>query len=173
MTMTYRVRQGLQALSAFARTPDYGLAARYLAPPLMDVFRAMRRNEQLHSLNVLRALLAEGDTPRDLAVAALLHDSGKSRYPLGVWQKTYAVLLRRLFPRLFERLSSGNPHNLLIRPFVVYVHHPDWSAELMTTAGATPDAVWLAAHHQENRTHWQNHELFHLLERLQRADDAN
>ncbi len=173
MTMTYRVRQGLQALSAFARTPDYGLAARYLSPPLMDVFRQMRRNEQLHSLNVLRTLLQTGDTPRDLAVAALLHDSGKSRYPLGVWQKTYAVILRRLFPHLFERLSGGDPRHRLIRPFVVYVHHPDWSAELMTAAGASPDAIWLAAQHQENRTHWRNHELFHLLERLQQADDAN
>jgi hypothetical protein len=171
--MTYRVRQGLRALSAFAQTPDYALAEQYLAPPLMDVFRQMRRSEQLHSLNVLRALLREGDTPLALTVAALLHDSGKSRFPLAVWQKTYAVIVRRFAPRLFERLSGGDPRHLLIRPFVVYTQHPAWSAELMTTAGASPDAIWLAAHHQEARARWQDHPLYHLLERLQRADDTN
>jgi len=171
--MIYRVRQGLQALSAFARTPDTALATRFLSPPLMDVFRLMRRNEQLHSLNVLRALLRDGEPPSALAVAALLHDSGKQLYPLAVWQKTYAVIIRRIAPRLFERLSNGNPRNLLTRPFVVYVHHPDWSADLMTRAGASPNAIWLAAHHQQNRTRWKDHELFHLLERLQQADDTN
>lgn len=173
MTATYRIRQGLRALTAFARTPDYGLAARYLSPPLMDVFRSMRRSEQLHSLNVLRTLLHAGDTPPALAVAALLHDSGKSRFPLAVWQKTYAVIVRRVAPRLFDRLSHGDPRRRLIRPFVVYARHPAWSADLMTAAGADAAATWLAAHHQDDRHQWQSHDLFYLLERLQQADDAN
>lgn len=133
----------------------------------------MRRSEQLHSLDVLRTILRDGDAPPALTVAALLHDCGKTRYPLAVWQKTAAVLVRRAAPRLFERLSAGDPRHPLIRPFVVYVHHPAWSADLMRAAGADADAVWLAAHHQQDRTRWRDHELFHVLERLQRADDAN
>ena len=163
----------MRALFAFARPVDLDLAARSLSPEQLDLFQRMRRAEQLHSLNVLRALLDQGDTPPDLAVAALLHDVGKSRYPLALWQKTAAVLVRALAPALFHRLSAGDPRRMLNRPFVVYVHHPAWSAELAAQVGSSPGAVWLIAQHQQPADQACGHDLCHLLKRLQRADDAN
>jgi len=110
----------------------------------------------------------------DLAVAALLHDVGKSRYPLAVWQKTLAVLMRAFAPATFTRLSkNGSPRHVFERPFVVYVHHPAWSAEMLARTDASPDAVWLVAHHQSHGEDVQRNDLVPLLERLQRADDAN
>lgn len=173
MTAAYRIRQGLRAVFAFSQAVELPLAAEYLTPELLTLFRQMRRNEQLHSLNVLRDVLAAGSTPRDLAVAALLHDVGKSRYPLHTWQKTVAVLVRALSPGLFKRWSKGNPTHLWIRPFVVYAEHPRWSAEQIAAAGASETAIWLVMHHQEASAHWDNHPLAPLLRRLQQADDSN
>ena len=173
MTAVYRIRQGLRAVFAFSQPVEVPLAAEYLTPELMGLFQRMSRSEQLHSLNVLRAVLAQGSTPRDLAVAALLHDVGKSQYPLRTWQKTLAVLTRAISPGLFERWSQGNPANLWNRPFVVYVDHPTWSAQLIADAGASETAIWLVAHHQESADQWEDHPLVALLKRLQQADDSN
>jgi hypothetical protein len=168
-----RLRQGVRALLAFSQPVEADLAAAYLTPPLLSLFAGMRRSEQLHSLNVLRAVLAQGETPLELAIAALLHDVGKSRYPLALWQKTVPVIVRALSPAMQAKLSSGDPSVLWQRPFVVYAQHPAWSAELAASAGAPADAVWLIEHHQQNEARWRGHRLHYLLKRLQTADDAN
>jgi hypothetical protein len=173
MAAAYRLRQGLRAVFAFSKPVELPLAAQYLTPELLALFRQMRRSEQLHSLNVLRDVLAQGATPRELCVAALLHDVGKSRFPLWTWQKTLAVLVRKFAPTQFDRWSKGDPANLWMRPFVVYVEHPAWSAELIRAAGASADAIWLVTHHQESAEFWDSHPLAPLLHRLKQADDAN
>jgi hypothetical protein len=173
MAIQHRLRQGLRALFAFSRTVDYALAAPYLTDEQLRLFKQMRRGEQLHSLNVLRGVLAQGDTPPDLALAALLHDVGKIRYPLRLWQKTVAVLTRAFIPALSGRLSAGDPSRWISRPFVVYAHHPAWGADLLAQTGASENALWLVAHHADNAEHWRTHDQYPLLKRLQAADDQN
>jgi hypothetical protein len=173
MATAYRLQQGLRALFAFSQDVDWALAERYLSPPLMALFRQMDRGEQLHSLAVLRDVLAQGDAPTDLAVVALLHDVGKSRYPISVWQKTFAVIVRAFAPNLYQRWSKGSPLNLWQRPFVVYETHPLWSAELLRAAGASEAAYWLAAHHAVKGEAAQTPTQSEWLKRLQQADDQN
>jgi len=173
MAATQRLQQGIRALLAFSQLVDTALAANYLSPDLMICFRSMRRSEQLHSLNVLRDILAQGSTSPDLAIAALLHDVGKSRYPFPTWQKTLVVLVRAFTPRFFQRLSQGDEKNFWQRPFVLSQHHPAWSADIIATAGAPERAIWLVAHHADSPAQWHNHPNLYLLERLKQADDAN
>lgn len=192
----YRLEQAVRALFAFAQPVDEALAARYLPPPLLGLFHRMTRDEQLHSLNVLRDVLAQGDTPPALAAAALLHDVGKCRYPMRVWQRSLPVAVQQIAPDLARRLAQGDPARSFTRPFVVGRLHPAWGAELIAAALDSPhpsghvevilperegfraradtDALlWLVVHHQDDAANWRDHPLFPLLERLQRADDAN
>jgi hypothetical protein len=172
MAVLHRIRQGVRALFAFSQPVDYALAEQYLSPELMPIFRQMQRTEQLHTLNVLRAVLAQGAAPRDLAVAALLHDAGKARYPLRVWQKTLVVLVRKFLPKLYRRWRAGDPENIWQRPFVVRKQHPIWSAE-MVEGKVSERALWLIRNHQGQAERHKDHPYFHLLKRLQQADDAN
>lgn len=174
MTALYRIQQGVRALLAFSQPIDEALAANHLPPPLLHIFQQMRRAEQLHSLNVLRSVLAqETHTPHELAIAALLHDVGKSLYPFPTWQKSLVVLVRAFLPQLFKLLSQGDANNFWQRPFVVNVQHPTWSANMMAQAGANETTLWLVEHHAESPEQWTNHPNVHLLKRLKRADDAN
>lgn len=171
--MLYRIKQGIRSLFAFTRSVDFDLAGRYLTPAQMTLFRRFKREEQLHSLNVLRMVFAQGETPHDLAVAALLHDIGKIRFPLNTLQKTLIVLVRAFTPALFKRWSDAEYTDWWRRPFVVSVYHPKWSAELVADTGASQTALWLIRHHQDAITLHVDHPYVALLQRLQAADDSN
>lgn len=174
MTAVARLRQGIRALMAFTQTVDYDLAAVYLSPAQLALFRRTQRSEQLHGLNVLRAVLTQRDsTPHDLAVAALLHDVGKSRYPLAVWEKSLPVIVRKLLPGVYARCSAASPARIWCRPFVVVKHHPEWSAELVVQTGVSERVRWLIAHHADPLDDWHGHPDMALLARLKQADDAN
>ncbi len=168
-----RFKQGVRALFAFTTSVDFELAERYLSPQQMTLFRQMAKPEQLHSLNVLRDVLAQATTtPHDLAVAALLHDVGKSRYHLAVWQKTLSVLISKLLPPLDNRLSIEATLTFWRAPFIVRRHHPQWGGDLLS-AYAPDCVIWLVSHHADSADDWQHHAYYDLLVRLQIADDAN
>lgn len=174
MAALQRIKQGLRALFAFRQVVDYPLAERYLSNQQMSLFRQMSQSEQLHSLNVLRDVLVQNpQTPHDLAVAALLHDAGKARYSLAIWQKSLGVLIKKLTPRLFHRWSESDTINRWTSACVVMAHHPAWSAEDAQQAGTTETALWLIEHHADPLEQWQGHPCYNLLDRLKQADDTN
>ncbi len=174
--VVYRLGQGLRALAALLLPlpVDTTLAERHLTPDEFALFRRLKRSEQQHSLRVLRTVLAQADeTPPALAATALLHDVGKTRYPVGLFGKSLPVLVKIVSPERVTRWSHGDPANPLIRPFVTYCHHPAYSGELLQAAGSSPDVVWLAAHHADSPDCWGGHSLLPLLIRLQAADDKS
>ena len=172
--LLHRLEQGLRALFAFAQTVDYSLAEPYLTEKEMALFRCLAKNEQLHSLNVLRTVLAqEAETPRDLAAAAILHDVGKSRWRLAVWQKTIAVLVGKLLPKLEQRLSREENLNFWTAPFVVRRHHPKWSGELLQEINSAPAVIWLASHHAHHTEKFKDSPYYDWLVRLEAADGEN
>lgn len=174
MAVTQRLKQGIRALLAFTRGVDYNLASQYLSDAQLDLFKRMTHTEQLHSVNVLRHVLKHNEhVPHDLALVALLHDVGKSRCALGVWQKTISVLVKRFAPDVSSKLSQDETLTFWRAPFVVRRYHPKWSGELLREVGASERAIWLAEHHQDDADEWQDHPYYDLLCRLQTSDDVN
>ncbi len=168
-----RVRQGLRALSAWARPVDDDLAAAVLSPPLLALFHRMRRSEQQHSLNVLRTLRGWGYGEPPLLVAALLHDVGKSRAPYHLWDRALVVMLKAVVPGWVRRWGEQGEPSGWRRPFAISLQHPQWSAELARAAGADPLSVELIARHQERLDHEPRTTIERLLVALQAADNAN
>ena len=166
-----RLRQGVRALVAFARPVDWSRAATVLSPEELALFRRMRRSEQLHSLRVLE------DTQLDpspvLDKAALLHDVGKSCYPIRLWQRALPVVVGAISPRLMHSLAERDPRPAWSRGFVVHEHHAEWGADLVAGAGSPESVVWLVRHHGDDPARWATHALYPYLVRLKAADDAN
>ena len=173
-TAKQRFQQGLGALLAGARPVDLSLARRHLTAREFAAFQQMARAEQLHSLEVLRDILAQDEAaPSALAVAALLHDVGKSRCHLALWQKTASVLVKAFWPGLAVRLGRGESIHFWRAPFTLHEHHPKWSGDILRACGSDCAAIWLAEHHQEKAEKHRAHRHYGLLKRLQAADEAN
>lgn len=172
MGLSYRLQQlrdNLWAapLPAAARAEIAGL----LTPAENNLFDRFSPADQQHSYRVLRALVDAGYNHPDLLAAALLHDIGKTRYPLSVWDRILIVVGGALFPGHVSAWGNG-PLDGRRRPFVVRARHPAWGAEMAAAAGCRPRVVELIRRHQDKLVQ-ERDEADRLLARLQWADDQS
>ncbi|MBU0511191.1 MAG: HD domain-containing protein [Chloroflexi bacterium] len=170
----YRVRQFWIALGATRlNTSDLEPARAMLTTKQMALFTRLQASEQIHGLRVLQMLRAQGESHPDLMAAALLHDVGKCRLPLRLWERVLIVLGRRFFPERVKRWGNGTPRGWR-RPFVVAEWHPRWGAEMAREAGTSPLVVYLIREHQTDLPAEALDSLEgHLLSLLQKADNQN
>ncbi len=165
----YRVWQFGRLLTGRVSAEALAEVRGWLTPPLFELFCHMAPAEQYHAYCVRQTLMTQGHTDRDLLTAALLHDVGKGKMPLAVWEKVMIVLGLKFIPRLAEkwgRAVTVQP-SWLARPFAVAVQHPAWGADMVEAAGGSASVASLIRHHQN-----KSQELAWLPE-LQAADNAN
>jgi hypothetical protein len=138
----------------------------------MALFLRLQPSEQAHSLRLFRQLLDRGETDVELLAAALLHDVGKSRYPLRVWERILIVLAKALFPHLVKHWGQAQPYGWR-RLFVISEMHAAWGADMAAMAGAPAMTVSLIRRHQDILpTHPESIEE-RYLQILQSLDNEN
>lgn len=178
----YRVRQFMSALGAYVqplKTDEQAEARAWLPERAWPMFDAMPRNDQRHSLNVLRALRTAGHDKAALLQAALLHDAAKSGGGVTLFHRVAIVLLKAARPDWAEHAAQtpAPAHSSFLYPFWAHANHPQLGAEMAAAAGCDPLAVTLIRRHQETgggsgaRSH--EGETDCLLTALQAADDDN
>ena len=173
MRLAYRVRQFWHALFARPTLEDLSLARLVLSAPQMRLFEQLQTSEQAHSLKICQQLIQQGESQPDLLVAALLHDVGKSRYPLHPLDRALIVIAGAIFPEKMESWGQGSPQGWQ-RPFVVARQHPTWGAEMAANAGATPLTVTIIQNHQDfNPSPGSQDRAGELLVRLKKLDEDN
>jgi hypothetical protein len=143
----------------------------------MELFLRQQPSEQHHSLRIFDQLVREGERSPDLLAAALLHDVGKSRFPLNPLERSAVVIGYALWPEQAKKWGQGQPWGWK-RPFVVAAQHPRWGAEMAQAAGAAPLTVNLIRRHQEARQGRERQGESdgiedQLLAQLQRYDDES
>jgi hypothetical protein len=146
--MAYRVRQFWDALGANPTPAGLERAAELLNGDQIRLFLQLQPSEQAHALRVMEHLEARGETSPDLLVAALLHDVGKVRCPLRLWERILIVLGRAFFLHKAKTWSEGPPSGLR-RAFVIAEKHPIWGAEMALEQGVSLLAANLIRRHQE------------------------
>ncbi len=171
--VSYRVWQFRQAFKRSPREGDQEVVNTVLFPEEQNLFQQLPATDQNHSLRVLRSLQIQGEDDPDLLKAALLHDLGKTRYPLRRWERVFAVLAVGLFPRRVQVWGEGKPAGLR-RPLVIVKHHPCWGADLAEVAGSSPRTVWFIRNHEKDLPEGSpSDEELSLLRKLQTADNTN
>jgi len=145
----YRIRQFWEALTALPAPEELARARQVLSPPLMELFLRLQAQEQVHSLKIFYLLSQPGQLHPDLLAAALLHDVGKSRYPLRLWERVLIVLGKALFPSKVKSWGRSRPRGWR-RPFVISEQHPHWGAEMARHAGASALTASLIMRHQDS-----------------------
>lgn len=146
--------------------------AAVLTPQEMMLFNAFLPHDQWHSYRVWRTLQAAGQTQPDLLAAALLHDVGKTRLSLSLWERSLIVLAEAFLPRTVAAWGKEEMHGWR-RPFAVKRQHPAWGAEMARAAGCRPLTVSLIRRHQEKLPSTAATREEELLRWLQWADDQN
>ena len=172
--ISYRIRQFQNALNADPNPDDLEIVRNLLTPAQMDLFCCMHPSEQAHSIQVMERIRVaedsrEDDTFKDLYVAALLHDIGKCRYPLRLWERVVIVLAKAFIPGKVAEWGNGKPFGWR-RVFVISECHPEWGAQMAADAGTSALAVELIREHQ-NFYHSDTVSFIGLLlKKLQVAD---
>jgi putative nucleotidyltransferase with HDIG domain len=131
----------------------------------------MRRAEQAHSLAVLRALRRQGHADPDLMAAALLHDVGKTRVPLRLFDRVLVVLGHSLLPAAARAWSTRAPSGWR-RPWVAAAQHASWGAEMVSHAGGSARLQAMIRRHHETPLS-RTTEIDGLLAALQAADGSH
>jgi hypothetical protein len=152
--LRYRTRQFWNYLGAKTPPVDEGQVRQVLGARLAEVFARLQPGEQAHCFQVYRRLAERGESDPDLLAAALLHDAGKSRFPLRLWERVWIVVGKALLPKQAQdwgqswNEAQGAPAGLR-RAFVIAEQHPAWGARMAEEAGAREQVVRLIRRHQE------------------------
>ena len=143
-----------------------------LNPSQRKLFYRYQESDQWHAYRVFTTLQESGYRQPDLLAAALLHDIGKTKVRLSVWDRILIVVVERLLPGQLYRWGEGDLHSWK-RPFVVRRHHPQWGADMARAAGCSAQTIDLINRHQDPLPPDSQLPADLLLRQLQWADDLN
>ncbi len=168
----YRIKQFALAIISKPSQEDCDYAGKYLNSDQFSLFEKLQNSEQSHAIAVCKLAEEQGEHTPDLYTAALLHDIGKIRYPIRLWERVFFVLaspfLKDSFKKKERQAGKG-----LFRIFRISEEHPAWGAELAEQAGASKFVVSLIRRHQDNLESKPENKEDNLLEILQYCDNNN
>jgi putative nucleotidyltransferase with HDIG domain len=166
----YRARQFWGALWAKPNPEQLKSARQRLTPDQYALFQQLQPSEMSHALRMCEDLTAQGYDDPDLLAAALLHDIGKVKHPLRIWERVLIVLGQKVFPHQVARWGMGEPRGWR-RAFAIAAQHPAWGAEMVAEIGASPLVLEIIRCHQDTAPEYFEEEERILFARLQAVDN--
>lgn len=164
--MFYRIKQFFWALFAQVSHEEEAFIAHYLSEKEEQLFKELSVYEQKHSVRVAYEMEKEaqrqGGKIEEYIRVGLLHDIGKSKYPLNPIEKSIIVVLDGLTKGKIKKMN----HLKMVK---CYYHHGAISYELLKASGKYSPLFLEAVkdHHQQRETSNQ------LLIALRQCDDRS
>lgn len=127
----------------------------WLLPGEHELWRSMSGPDRRHGVGVARRTLAllKGNTTREVAASALLHDVGKLESGMGtVWRAAATALALVVGRHRFAALRDSE--RWWRRRLRLYFTHDKVGAALLAKAGSDPLTVAWAAQHHQGRESW-------------------
>lgn len=182
-----RTRQFLRALGAKITPSDLVIVQQYLNPSEQSLFLNTDPAIQKHCVNTALTILnmpveRTGSNRSVLIKATLLHDIGKTRGSINLWDRVFYVLVKKVSGPWVHKLASpapgpgpgsthghGSPLARFRNAFYVHLHHPELGAELAEKAGLDENIVYLLRYHHNIAKAASSQELAVLM----KADELN
>ena len=145
-----RLIQGLRGLNPDRASADVDRSLlNLLTPEQRARFDALPAFDQQHLCRVANHLRSQGVADRDLLVAGLLHDIGKSDGHTSVrfTDRVAKVLLKRVAPGTLDRVAGGYPE-CRFPGLALAVVHPELGAEAARQMGCSERTCWLIRNHE-------------------------
>ncbi|CAA7602484.1 HD domain protein [Acididesulfobacillus acetoxydans] len=151
----YRSGQFIDVLWARFGREDLSRARHFLPATAYALFLRQSPAERRHSLKVAAIIDNRGpalppNERRTLLQAALLHDCGKSLFPLRLWQRVLVVCCQKSPQEVQTRLLRGP--KVVSSPLRLAQLHPAWGSRLAHQAGLNDEVCRLIAEHHQPRT---------------------
>lgn len=143
-----RARQFFRALFAKITLDDEQYISLHLNSEEQKLFFAMSTADQFHSLNVaytIERFVIEDKNNVDrnfLIRCALLHDVGRVKGDLNIFQKVFVVLVMKFAPNFAKKLERQGNHAVYI-----YNHHAEIGARKLQKLKLFREAKIISKHH--------------------------
>ena len=167
----YRIYQFFFAVFAKPTAADLEIVRQILSSGEAAIFARLQLSEQAHAIEVYKKVTAPAAEPA-LRKAALLHDVGKAKHPLRLWERIIIVVGPKIFGDKVTQWETRPPKGWA-RPFVIRAQHPAWGAEMAEKAGSSHEVINLIRKHQVKITQPPQNEEEKVLLVLQAADDQS
>ena len=150
--LAYRLKQFWFGMTAVYDKADEAFAHSYLNSEEIALFNQLPGFEKKHAVVVARKMLELALYNPDLdqnklVKLGLLHDIGKVAERNSVLSKSFLVILRFLFPGLYEWLAERGRTNRLLRRFYIHKHHGAVGAEMLARLGESSEIVLMIKKH--------------------------
>lgn len=166
----YRIQQFFKSVFVTKSMVDMAYVRDHLTPGQEGLFLRMQAYDRYHSVLFAKTLQSSVyRVPEDLIIAALLHDVGKSRYPINSFHRMMAVIVNKFAPQWMEK-ASLEKMTFFNRTFLVAKHHAQWSEEMVRSVGVSERSAWVIAHHEDKEID-ETHPYANLLETFIKYDD--
>lgn len=165
-----RLIQGLRGLSPDRASAEVDRSLlELLTPEQRARFDELPAFDQQHLCRVGNHLRSQGVSDRDLLVAGLLHDIGKSdgRTSVRLTDRVAKVLLKRVSPGTLARVAGDYP-DCRFPGLALTVLHPVIGADAARQMGCSERTCWLIQNHEAPNDLGDSD-----LARLQAADFAS
>ena len=143
-----RSKQFFRALFAKITLEDEQYISRHLNVEEQKLFFAMSTIDQFHSLNVAYTIEKfiiddKKNIDREFLIrCALLHDVGRVKGDLNIFQKVFVVLVTKFAPSFAEKLERNGNHAIYI-----YNHHAEIGARKLQNINLFRESKIIAKHH--------------------------
>ncbi len=156
--MVYRIKQFIWTIRARVTEDELNWVKTYLAKEEIEIFLKLSAGEQKHSIKVAKLMADEAvnylkdeiDLISYIKIG-LLHDIGKTVYPLNLIKKAIMVLLNKIGRQKFKNYTNIN----MIRG---YYTHPSLGREILEKIGGYEEMFLetIENHHNEDKEDGSN-----------------